>query len=194
VAAVDERCDRGKADGPAPEDGDTLTLAGFRLFSGVHPDGQGLGKRCDIERDVVRNRVQQAAVGLAHQQLRGQSTLRTSASDAAELLVAGLHHHAVADRDGGDTVADDVDDARHLVAQAQRSTGGATHAPHADVAQVAAADPAGGDPDDGVVRTRFGSLDVVDPGVIRTVDSYLSHRSSPVSRRGSRRRRRGCAR
>ena len=48
-------------------------------------------------------------------------------------LVAGLDDHPVADPDAGDLVADPVDDAGHLVAEAQRLGTRAGHAAQADV-------------------------------------------------------------
>jgi hypothetical protein len=153
-------------------------------IDGVHADRQRLRERRDVERYRVRHRVQQPGVRAADQQQWGEAALGSAAADPAELLVAGLHHHPVPGRHRGDVFAHRLDDPGHLVAQAHGFGSGPGQASHADVAQVAPADPAGGDAHHGVARPRFRFGDLVDSHVARSVHPYLQHGQPSLLLRG----------
>ena len=95
VAAVGEGGDGGEADGAAAEHRDAVVRAHVGLVGGMHAHRKGLGEGGHVEGNVVRDRVEEA-VGLWHQEQRGEAAPGRAAADAAGVLAAGLHDHPVA--------------------------------------------------------------------------------------------------
>ncbi len=83
--------------GPASEHGDAVTRSHVGLVGGVHADGERLGEGGHLERQVVGNMVEPAAIGFGDQEERGQSALGGTVPDPPELVVARLDHDPVAD-------------------------------------------------------------------------------------------------
>ena len=176
VAAVDEGRDGRQTDRAAAEDAHTVPRAHVGLLGGVHAHREGLGERRHVERQVLGHRVQPTPVDLGDQEERGETTLGRAVADAAELVVAGLHHDAVADADAPDVGTDPVDHAGDLVAETHRLGAGSGESAQADVRQVAAADAAHAHAHHRVARTGCGLGHVVDARVARAVHSHLQHR------------------
>jgi hypothetical protein len=83
--------------------------------------------------------------------------------------------------DIGDLCADGSHHTGQFVAECHRFTTGAGEAAEFDVAQVAAADPAGVHVDDGVTRAALGQLDAIEAHLPRRMDSNLVDRSHASS-------------
>jgi hypothetical protein len=145
VPAVHQCGDCRKADRPAAEDAHSVARPHVRLLCGVHPDGKWFGERSDVEGELVGHTMEMAAIGVADEEVRREAALRRAVADAADLVVAGLYDHAIANSHGRHVVSNPLDGARDLVTEAQRLAARPGHAAHPDVREVCSADAARGD-------------------------------------------------
>jgi hypothetical protein len=141
----------------------------------MHPNGERLGERGNVEGQLVGDGVQAAAIRLGHEQSRGEAALWSTVADPADLVVTRLDDNAVSDPHARDGVADPFDGAGHLVPEAHRFDARPSETTHSDIRQVAAADPARGHSHDRVTRTRLWFGNVVDSNVAGPVNAYLQH-------------------
>ena len=144
----------------------------------MHADGDRFGQRGDGERHIVGDSEQPSALGgIAHEDLIGQSAFASTAAD----FLGRVHHHSLTRGDIGDLSADGFHDAGQLMAEWHRLTAGPGEATEFDVAQVAAADAAGVNLDDGVARAALGQLDTIEAHLPRGMDPNLVDRSHESS-------------
>ena len=173
--AVGQGGDGEEADRPATEDGDRVARSGLALVHRLHAHRRGLGQRGDRQRHRVGYREESSTLGrLAHEEQRGETAFAGTAPQASELLVDRVDDDTVADGGARHLVADPLDDAGQLVTQGHGMPG---QPPHVDVGHVGAADPTGGDPDEGVTRSGVGFGDLVEADVVRPVHADLLHRA-----------------
>ena len=98
VAAVDQGGDGGEADRPTSEHGDALAGLDVGLVGGAHADGQRLRQGGHVERQIIGDAMEPAAVGVGHEEERREAAFGRAVADPAQLVVARLHDHPVADR------------------------------------------------------------------------------------------------
>ena len=145
----------------------------MELFGGVHADGDRLGQGRDGERHIVGDGEQPSAFGrIAHEDLAGQSSLIGSAAN----LLGRMHDNPLAGDDIGDLGANGFHDAGQFVSEWHRLAAGPGEAAKFDVAQIAAADPAGMNLHDRVAWATLGQLDTIETHLPRGMDSNLVDR------------------
>jgi len=146
----------------------------------VHADVERLGERGNVERHPARHREHpRAEPGIANQKLRREPAFLRAVTDATELVVARMHHDAVASLDAGDVGTDPVDHARDLVPERHRFRARPCEPAVRDVTEIGAADAAGRNAHDDVARSGCGRRDVVDAHVVRAVHPDLAHYFQP---------------
>src|SRR5690606_22995358 len=103
-------------------------------------------------------------------------------ADAAQLVVAGVHHHSVPGGHGRHLGADLLHHPGHLVAEGHGGPARTDQPTHADVAEVGAADPAGRHSHHGVAWPGSGRVHVVEVDLAGSVHSDLLHDQSTSAR------------
>ena len=149
----------------------------------MHPHPQRLCEGRAVEGQIVGDREQASAlVDFLNQHLGGVGAFRPATADE----VRGgdrVHDDARTRREALHLAADAIDDGGELVTEGHGLGRGARHASDLDVAEVAAADPAGLDAQDGVPRSGLGARNLVESYLSGGVDSNLLHGLSGSGKR-----------
>ena len=153
---------------------------GVALAHGVKRHGQGFGQRSALKGNAVRQGKQ--GVGRfrrAHPHPGRKSAVRAAVADQ----VGGrqrIDGDRLADAPGRHPIARGGDAPGELMAQGHGPPGRPHGAAHVDVAEIAAADAAGGDIDQHVVGAALGLRHFGEPRVVAMEDLCLSHGFSPA--------------